>query len=164
MDNLLFYSYTKHFCYLNGLLASFTIYIIQNVGQKRTQKASFMQQQVLQKEKVFSEEIDYFYTNDGWKVSLPLEFTLSFNVFLPLSFYAKLQTPSLESMQSHIQQLEILSEGTMKLNRWLFTSSYFIHLGWNHCMQAGTLSIYQLAITKIGPVMGLSLNIKEDFS
>ena len=95
-------------------------------------------------------------------VSIPLKF-LSFKVSLPLSAYTQLPPPSLETMWSCIQQLGILSEGTMKLVAFNLTL-HFACLGWNHDMQAGMLHIYQLATNEIGLVIGVSLSIKEDFS
>ena len=45
------------------------------------------------------------------KVSIPIEH-LSFKVSIPMSTYLKLPIPSLEIMQSRIQRLGILSEGS----------------------------------------------------
>ena len=56
------------------------------------------------------------------RISIPLRF-LSFNVFLPWSVYTQLPPTSLETMQSRILQLGILSEGT-DISRFQLTS-YF---------------------------------------
>ena len=59
------------------------------------------------------------------KVSIPLKY-VSFDVSLPLSVYTQLPPPSFETMQSRIQQLGILSEGTMKLVT--FNLPYILHV------------------------------------
>ena len=48
------------------------------------------------------------------RVSIPMEL-LSFKVSIPLSAYTKLPAPSLETMQSRIQHLGILSVGNSYL-------------------------------------------------
>ena len=37
-------------------------------------------------------------------------------------------------------------------------------LGWNHDVQAAMLHIYQLAITEVGLMIGISLSINDDFT
>jgi len=43
-------------------------------------------------------------------------------------------------------------------------SAFYLFLGWNHCIHGGNLTLYQLASTEIGPVVGLSLVVKADYS
>lgn len=61
------------------------------------------------------------------KVSIPLRL-LSYNVSLPLSVYTELPAPSLEIMQRRIQQLGILSEGTMKLVALTYLTFYIFRM------------------------------------
>ena len=39
-----------------------------------------------------------------------------------------------------------------------------LFLGWNHCIHGGNLTLYQLSTKENGPIIGLSLMIKEDYS
>jgi len=52
----------------------------------------------------------------------------------------------------------------------VYICTYFIcalsmlSVGWNHCVTGDRLSLYQLTQTEAGPVIGLSLMIKADYS
>jgi len=42
--------------------------------------------------------------------------------------------------------------------------SIFSFIGWNHYMHGDNLTLYQLSNTKTGPIIGLSLMVKKEYS
>ena len=63
---------------------------------------------------IFSKEITCFHTKNECYHTKSL-YSIEIPVFQCLSSYTQAPPPTLEAMQSRIQQLGILSEGTMKL-------------------------------------------------
>jgi len=45
----------------------------------------------------------------------------------------------------------------------MYLASY-LFIGWNHCIHEDNLTLYKLASTETGPVVGLSLMVKADYS
>ena len=126
---LIYFSYSKFFClkvfiYLNGFLEN------EMADRRGHRKLRLCSNKHYERKKYFPKKLLVSIPRMNvniLKVSIPLRL-LSYNVSLPLSVYTELPAPSLEIMQRRIQQLGILSEGTMKLVALTYLTFYIFRM------------------------------------